>query len=234
MMAPDDCPPAENLIIAIPAYKGINHIELTWGLFGVQLALHQHGIKSDLIYMRHNWSIPDARNTLAHLFLKQTAATDLLFLDYDVGCSTDAIVKMALARRPVVTAFYRIKRPDNELQWAGRLKNPFRLEFENGLIKGAEVGPCGFMRINRSVFEVLRPHCATYTNDVGEVTQFFRSGPRDGQIYTEDAEFCAQWQSLGGEIYVLPDVTLTHSGNFTWTGNFYEWLQQQREKLKVA
>jgi hypothetical protein len=49
---------------------------------------------------------------------------------------------------------------------------------------------------------------------------YFEGGIVDGVRLGEDRMFCRRWRDIGGEIHLLPNCTMTHTGPFTFTGNF--------------
>jgi hypothetical protein len=44
----------------------------------------------------------------------------------------------------------------------------------------------------------------------------------------EDYAFCRNWQEIGGEVWLVPNLNLNHwSGDKVWKGNFHEYLLKQ-------
>ena len=50
---------------------------------------------------------------------------------------------------------------------------------------------------------------------------FFKAGvnPVSKKYESEDYGFCQLWRSLGGNITILPDITLSHIGKYAFKGN---------------
>jgi hypothetical protein len=42
---------------------------------------------------------------------------------------------------------------------------------------------------------------------------------------SEDFAFCHRWRKIGGEIWLLPDVYMTHAGRAVWEGALIQALQ---------
>jgi hypothetical protein len=56
----------------------------------------------------------------------------------------------------------------------------------------------------------------------------FPQGLEDGQWVGEDYAFCRLWERMGGEIWVVPDMTLSHHGRgVEYSGNYHEYLMRQ-------
>jgi hypothetical protein len=56
----------------------------------------------------------------------------------------------------------------------------------------------------------------------------FNHGAHEGVWWGEDYAFCRRWNAIGGEIWVVPDLDLTHhSKTEAFPGNYHEWLLRQ-------
>ena len=94
----------------------------------------------------------------------------------------------------------------------------------------ADYAATGFMLISRSCIEKIieaRPEIK-YTNDIDGYMEaqdnFYdifqcKVNPETKKYESEDYGFCKLWKSLGGEITVLPDISLGHRGFNTFYGN---------------
>lgn len=182
--------------------------------------------------------IDRARNLCVKKFL-ESDCTDLIFWDADVGCDDDAILKLLKHDRDIVAGAYPF-RTDRDLAF------PVVIEFneqnnckdeETGLVY-AKMVPTGLMRIQRKVFEQIIEMANTNPPDVYEIMKdhegvytFFRTGilfPNDNTWYGEDVAFCMWWKAMGGEIYIEPRITCTHTGFKQFVGNFHEYLMGRK------
>ena len=118
---------------------------------------------------------------------------------------------------------------------------------ENGLIKLHDAGT-GFMMIKRSAIlkliesfpELKYNNDVAMANNVGD--NFFALfdtmiDPVDKRYLSEDYTFCRRWQSLGGDIYLDPSISLNHYGHFCFSGNptaiiDFTPMQEQVEQYK--
>lgn len=240
---PDFCEPAKNIMIATP----------TLGRVVAYMAGSVHGAayKALLagISMESHVNVMDAyidrsRNALVTAFL-ESEATDILFIDDDVGFPEDAILKICNARRPFVGGAYR-KKDDNPKD-----KNPFWLDFfqgtslavnDEGLIEVPRL-TCGFLRLNKVVFDYMP--CRVFKDDDKFKFDFFRTGVEGGEerigwrgrptedekvgiFVGEDYGFSQRWRDRGGKIWLMPDIKFSHTGSKTWHGSVAEWLEMAK------
>lgn len=182
--------------------------------------------------------IDRARNICVDKFLKSDC-TDLVFWDADVGCDDNAILKLLKYDKDIVAGAYPF-RVDRELDF------PVLIEFneqnnckdeETGLVY-AKMVPTGLMRIQRRVFEKMLEikHSDLYSivPDHEGIYTYFRTGilfPNDPTWYGEDVAFCMWWKASGGEIYIEPRITCTHTGMKQFMGNYHDYLMGRRAGL---
>lgn len=107
--------------------------------------------------------------------------------------------------------------------------NDGKLISENGLYKLKDAGT-GFMLIKRDVFNKLITNFPDikYTNDINIQSSvsnnfyafFDTSIDKDSNRYlSEDYTFCRRWQSIGGEIWLDPNIKLNHIGHHVFAGH---------------
>jgi hypothetical protein len=195
----------------------------------VQLLLYQHEIKVDFYYVKRNPYLDDTRNILSTVFL-ESSATDMLFVDDDVGSSPESVLYIAQAKRPFVAGVYPAKTEDGSIMWPIGFKSDEVHMDEDGFIDNPIVVPTGFLKLNRSVFEALDHQ--DYRNRSDKIWKgFFKCGPRDGYYMGEDPDLCARWLALGGKIFILPNLHFLHVGDNVWQGNYGEWLMRNHQLI---
>ena len=236
-----DCELARHLFIGVPCYTGQPAYEMEMSVKQELYHLGAAGITVEPFYITGNCYIDQTRCQIVQKFL-DSQATDLFFWDDDVATAKPGMVtRMAQLRRPVVGGIYP-KKVEGEVQWPVAFLEQFPTKEPDGTVKAARL-PTGFLRINRAVFEnmdrVLQP--LIYDDPNGKsVTQFFRcwvkrddKNPRRGLYFGEDWLFCDEWRSIGGEVYVDPDIDFLHVGRKAWKGNWHTWsMAQMAEKHK--
>ncbi len=159
--------------------------------------------------------IEDNRNWLVHRFLKSDADT-LIFLDDDITWDEAAVVKLYHSDHALCGGAYPKKQDD--LTFTTKL-----LPNTHGEFHEAAWLPGGFMLIRRGVFEQMRPHVPSHTDESfgGErVYAYFQNAHYlpDGKV-GEDVEFCNRWRALGGKVWCLPNIDFEHQGPKCWRGN---------------
>ena len=162
-----------------------------------------------VMIMRGIVNLDTERNLMVRETLKDTAVTHLLFVDSDMipenpTNPNDAIKLLLSCNVPIVSGLYRAKQKDgfNYAMWA---KNPTAQRGyaaigtwteKTNWLQVAVVG-FGFVLLKREVFEKI-PY------------PWFAWDKPDG--VSEDFFFCEKARSLGYDINVFTDVTLSHIG----------------------
>lgn len=218
----DRCDPARRLFVAVPAYTGSVSTETAAALVAAVPFLERAGVQVTAHFRNGNCYLDAARNQCVADFL-ESDATDMLFVDADVGFTPEAMLRIAAAERPVVGGAYPYK-DDSCLRFPVRFAaGEDRWADEGGLLECIHV-PTGFLRLNRAVFDHLP---AQEYIDYGSgpeprrVRDYFRCTIRD-TYFGEDVEFCRRWREAGGKVRMIPDLTFTHFGMKSWMGNWGE------------
>lgn len=226
------------IAFAIPTIDGSLRSECVLSLMAAQRLLFEKKIESDMLVVADCPYLPTARNTLVAMFLRDTEATDLFFVDSDVGF--DALAFLRLLDRPeeIVAGVYPLKRDSGGWPVVMQTRDGVPIG-RDGLIE-ADFLPTGFMRIKRSVFERMMeayPHLR-YQDSVVEMMgdgtlreawDFFHMGidPDRQRWTTEDFAFCQRWRDMGGRLWIDPDIDFQHVGRKAYTGNLHEFLMRQ-------
>jgi hypothetical protein len=226
--------PASHLYLAVPAYTGEISVQTAHSLIAAAAALTAAGVMVTTDFVAGCCYLDQVRNILAANFLA-SEATDLLFIDADVGFDADAALKLALTTRPVVAGVYPKKVPPRK---GTEAPEEYPVDFENdqlmidedGLIEAAHVAT-GFLKINRGVFEKISRVVPEYLHkDSGRermLKRFFRCDVRDGVYWGEDFQFCQDWLALGGRIFITPEIDFQHVGPHVWRGNWGNWVRSE-------
>jgi len=226
------------MAFAIPTIDGSIRSECVMSLMAAQRLLFEKKIEADLLVVADCPYLPTARNTLVAMFMRDPEATDLLFVDADVGF--DAIAVLRLLDRPeeIVAGVYPLKRETGGWPVVMQTRDGVPIG-RDGLIE-ADFLPTGFMRIKRIVFEQMMdayPHLQyqdSVVETMGDGTlrqawDFFHMGidPARQRWTTEDYAFCQRWRDLGGQLWVDPNIDFQHVGRKAYCGNLHEFLMRQ-------
>ena len=150
-----------------------------------------------------------ARNEIVEAFLA-SPATDLFFIDADVGWDAKAVTRFLTYSQGVVAGLV----PKRSANCEGEFhQNALTGVIEDGLFQSLEA-PTAFMRIKREVFARLK-------------RPYFRTASAE-EDWGEDIYFCRRWCELGEWIWIDSDVTFSHRGDKVWKGNFYDHCKAAR------
>lgn len=159
----------------------------------------------------------------------------IVFLDYDLSWQPDALLKLIETEGPVVSGAYRFK--CDEEKYMGRLAEDERgrpITRHDGCVQ-AEWVPAGFLKITleavdwfmRSYPELL------YGPRFAPFVDIFQHGAHEGLWWGEDYAFSRRWGACGGQIWVIPDLDITHhakqkDGTYKpFPGNYHQFLLRQ-------
>lgn len=224
------------LFVATPMYGAVCHNSYALALADLSVACYKYEIPMKIHTINNDALIINARNVLAHEFLK-TDFTHMLFIDADVGFSYKEALSLIQEDKDIIAGIY----PKKTIDWA-RLEKAVKAGVSTNQLKyytathtftifgDTEVSmdtplevptaPTGFMLIKRGVFEALQDKVDKYEHpDCDEkIDAFFDVEIADGKLYSEDNYFCRLWRSIGGKVYIAPWVCLPHTGNFSYQG----------------
>lgn len=181
--------------------------------------------------------IDRARNRIANNFMNSDF-TDLLFIDSDEEWEPEGLARIVMAKGDVVAAGYPVK---NKWNWYAITPKPGPgdkfIQNETGQFE-AIGAPGGFMKIKRTVFEQIAlayPDQAYIDKDEKEeeVIRFDFYGTIQDydnfRVFRDDIAFIQRWLSIGGKLWVEPNVTITHYGFEGHKGNYLESLKQAKK-----
>lgn len=223
----------QKVVIGIPSHSGTLNSECVLSLLAAQALLIAKGIESEIIILNGCAYLPVARNTLVAMFMKDPDATDLFFIDADVGFDASAVLKILERPEGIIAGIYPLKK--DHVGYPVQIKRVDGVPIgKDGLIE-ADFLPTGFMRIKRPVFEKMEeayPELKYKSNivnvansDVDEVYDFFNMGAiGSSQWTTEDFAFCQRFRDIGGQLWVFPDIEFSHVGNKAFKGNYHKFL----------
>jgi len=231
----------KNVFFALHLYRRPECAQFWSSLKGAAALLKEHGYNT---YRGVAWQDPyiqKARNDLASQFLKSNCDI-FVFVADDLEYKAEDLLKLIETPGDVVAGAYRLK--SDEEEYPVRIHvgpNRIALTRDDGCILASRV-QTGFLRINRIVFEKLiegYPDLAYWGLKNGEkiniAHDFFPQGVRNHRWIGEDYAFCDLWTGLGGKIWLIPDLDLTHyEGKIGYPGNFHEYLKKRPGGINEA
>lgn len=209
------------VMFATPSYDRNFCAEYVMSMMQTVVDLQAVGIENTLVVIGGDCFVDRARNMACHAFLASDA-TDLFFIDADMGWDVAGIHRL-LAHEPLIVGGAYRRREDSE-GYAVRFGGSMLMDAA-GLVE-AEGLPAGFLRIRRAALEQMAEHVPTYEQEGKVVRRFFSTGIRDGEFWGEDLNFCRDWIALGQKLYLDPDISFMHVGRKKWTGNYLEFVKR--------
>jgi glycosyltransferase involved in cell wall biosynthesis len=189
-------------------------------------ALDRAGIEHSMVWEIGCPYISHARATMLRKALDANADA-IVFLDHDMSFEPDALVRLIETKGDVVSGAYRFKTDEEKYMGALRLgpdKKP--IIREDGCIR-ADWIPAGFLKITANAVHsyMLAYPELMYGPKFRPSIDLFNHGAHEGVWWGEDYAFSRRWNACGGEIWVIPDLNLTHhSADKDYLGNFHEFL----------
>lgn len=198
--------------VGLPVYDGRLTVPLVSSLLTETSIALSLGDQLNVRFLASCTNLAFGRNQIVHEFL-ESGDDRLVFLDADVTFEPGDLIKMAHHRVDFVGGAYRLKQ-DVERYPVFLLDHPTELG-PGGLVEVAMV-PTGFLSLSRKVFDQFRDFYPGREYDIHGKRRYcyFQIPYSDGSLYTEDSFFCREWREKGGQIYLDPELKLTH-----WQGN---------------
>lgn len=193
-------------------------------------AMDEAGIEHQMVFEVGSPYISGARASLLRKAL-DAKADIVVFLDHDLSFDPQDLVKLILTPGDVVAGTYRYKKPGEPEEYMGGWETDEAgrpLGRADGCLKATRI-PAGFMKISREGVErfmAAYPHLLYGDRDNPHV-DLFNHGAHDFVWWGEDMAFSRNWIDCGGEIWVIPDLNLTHhSADEAFPGNLHQWLMR--------
>ena len=242
-----------HIFLATPMYGGLAHAKYMESILMLANVARENNVSITFSFMGNESLITRARNALAHGFLT-TPCTHLFFVDADIGFHPLDVIKMIRADRDIIAGVY----PKKDINWLAvgkaardgvpdkelfRHTGDFVINVDNAPENGFKVptdepfpvrnAGTGLMLIKRRVFEILKDHVPSYTNNMtmqnqslqmktDKIYEYFATSidPEHNVLLSEDYHFCQLWKKTGGEVHIAPWANLTHNGTYEFSGHF--------------
>lgn len=216
------------VLIGTPSYDGKLDIYYIDSLLNTLAQCEQNGVEVYPLFMCYDSLVQRARNDLFKA--AYDAQMDVLFfIDGDVGWNPSDFFKLIKSDKDLIGGSYRKKNDNEELYVVKALdqddKNLNLNIDKDGLLEVAGLG-CGFMKISRKAIESLWNISKKYTSEKGDSRMVFEVVCEDNDLISEDIYMCKKWRSLGNKVYLDSNITCTHTGTKTFTGNVNAWLRR--------
>jgi hypothetical protein len=218
------------VFIAVPTYSGTVGAVFSVSLFEGMQILDAAKISVDLCIQTGNCHVDDARNAMVREFLK-TDCDQFIFIDDDVGFDGADLYRLVNCPGDMVAGVYPCKQNDTNFPvmtipgtelWADA----------HGRVE-VEAVPTGFLKMTRRCINLMvdcfgerKFYGRGQENESPHVILFERTY-EGGKRFSGDYAFCRKWRSLGEKIYVLPEMTFLHTGQYAWGGSLADYWRKR-------
>jgi hypothetical protein len=215
-----------SLLIALPCYGGIVSDKTTMGLFNLGKALRTENIDHGLLTMANESLITQGRSRLANFFMNNTEYEYILFIDADVGFTSDDVFKLLSSNKDITCGAYPMK--TIPLRYNYNISQP---EVKEGdLVKIENIG-FGFALIHRKVFEdiankykeELKYYPANNSSSHPPTEKEFHNSyhyflelKKDMKYLPEDFSFFERAKSVGYTAWLNTEIKLSHVGSHVY------------------
>lgn len=191
--------------------------------------IHANGWEELTVQEINNPYISGARAKMLRKALDHRADV-IVFLDYDLEWEPECLLRLIETDGDVVAGTYRCKVPEEQYMGALFTDATGRpIARADGCLK-ASVAPAGFLKVTKEAV-----HCfmdaypeLCYGPKYRQSVDLFNHGAHEGLWWGEDYAFCRRWREKCGDVWILPDLTITHwLGDIPHKGNFYQFLLRQ-------
>jgi len=224
------------VLFATPCLSAKVDLDYFSSYIHTSVALSQRGIDHTVRLQAGICFIDHARNVLCHQFLHEfPQATDLFFIDDDLGWTSDGVLKLLDRKEDIVGGVYPLKQDPIGFPISLETDGNRKLIEKNGLVEAVFL-PTGFMRIKRHAIELMAADQPTYPHHRSDgvtehIKNIFHTGYYEGQRWGEDVDFANRWRAKGGRMWVDPEITLSHLGRKRWTASFAPAVEMAKQKL---
>jgi hypothetical protein len=234
----------KSLLIGTPMYGGKADSTFVFSMIQLKGLCERLGLPMHPYFIMNESLVQRGRNQIANSFL-ETDYTHLLFIDADIGFNPADVISMLLADKPIIGGAYPKKSlnfsnafrakgqgvPDENLphccgNFVYRPKGNVRItpfEMQDSKYLGT-----GFMMIEKSVLERLKPHFKSYKPNSGlpgedkkRFYAFFDCDVVNDEYLSEDYFFCEIAAKAGESLWLAPWVFLTHMGTYEFKSCFF-------------
>tara|TARA_E500000178_G_scaffold341740_1_gene386055 strand:- start:1373 stop:2041 length:669 start_codon:yes stop_codon:yes gene_type:complete len=211
-----------SILIALPCYGGLVSDKTAKGLFNLGKDLRSNQIDHGLITLANESLITKGRSRIANFFMNNTQYEYVMFIDADVGFTSEDVLKLLSHQKDIVCGAYPMK--SIPLQYNYNMSQP--PVAENSLVKIENIG-FGFALIHRRVFEKIKENCeelkyipaqghSTYPITEAEYYNsyhYFNELKKDMSYLPEDFSFFERAKSVGFTAWLDTTIRLCHVGS---------------------
>jgi len=195
--------------------------------------LEAAGIEVMLVFEIGNAYISGARATLLRKALDRRPDA-VMFIDHDLSFTPAALKKLVMTKGDIVAGTYRFKEDVERYMGFCHVKDGALQVRQDGALKATYV-PAGFMKITRhavNYFMEKYPELIYGERCLPHI-DLFNHGAMSGLWHGEDYAFCKRWGDIDGDIWLVPDLDITHhTTEAAYPGNFWKFIVSKDYKVR--
>lgn len=211
--------------IPIPFLKGVFDWYGTLISGAANATAAQPITEARLIYSE-DFPIDAARNDICRVFLDQSDAEYLIFLDADMRHPSDVVHRLVSHGAPIVTGRYQMRRPPFQtvaMRKTGDGQRDYKsIEDQTGFVPIDAAG-AGVLAIRRDVLQRIR---AAH----GDEWFAYSMGPNGLKSVSEDMAFFERAKALGIQAYCDLDVACSHVASFEVGAQWHQPFRDAYDK----
>lgn len=212
------------LMVGTPMYGGLCHDAYLLGMLDLQhlcidmrVPLATHTIRNESLIHR-------ARNRILRDFI-DSSCSHLIFIDADIGFVGRDVFRLVAHGKEMAGATYAKKNREKYDPALVPLDGPSRVT-DDHLIEVACL-PGGFLMLHRDVVNRLIgvhqdlwywDHHETGRRRVHDLSACYID-PVTRTMWSEDYALCQRWRAMGGQVWLDPNISLSHNGTSTFEGD---------------
>lgn len=154
----------------------------------------------------------------------------IVFIDHDMQWQPQDLLTLIESEGDCVAGTYRFKREQEEYMGAPLPDVYGRPQVRSDGAVLAHCVPAGFIKFTRAgISRFMFKYPELQYIDEGTLTvDLFNHGAHGGVWYGEDYALSRRWNDMGGQIWILPKLKLTHwDKEIAYPGNYHEYLLRQ-------
>lgn len=173
--------------------------------------------KHEVTLQSISYPYPDGAMNLATASFLESGCDEMLVIDTDVVFSDKLIERLLSHDEPLVFGLYpkKVVGLNFPMEPLDGDEFPFSTSDGRPVLREFKRVARGFMRVNRSVFEALKPHVPFEHSDIyGKESYTFWKVMPGG--HSEDYAFCDLYRSIGGKVMVDISCCAQHEGSVVY------------------
>jgi hypothetical protein len=182
------------------------------------------------------WQIGCAYISAARAIMLRKAldakADVIVFLDHDMSWDAPDLLRLIETEGDVVAGTYRYKQEPEEYMgrpFVGERGSPMCRE--DGCVHMVCV-PAGFLKVTRQgINKFMRAYPELcFGEESAPCVDLFQHGAHKGVWFGEDYAFCRRWNEMGEQVWLIPDLNLTHHDkDVAFQGNYDRYLRSLKK-----